>query len=39
MIKGFLLVDQMMNTVIMPFDDPDLVEFFRQKAGYQKTWF
>lgn len=29
MTRGFLLMDQKMNTVIIPIDDPDLAEFFR----------
>ncbi len=28
MTRGFLLMDQSMNTVIIPQDDPELVEFF-----------
>ena len=31
MTKGFLILDQKMNTVILPYDDPDLVEFMRYK--------
>lgn len=34
MVKGFLIVDQQMNTIILPKDDDDLVEFFRYKPGY-----
>ena len=37
MTKGFLLIDQSMNTIILPMDDPDLVEFFRYKPGYPKN--
>lgn len=29
MTRGFLLMDQKMNTVIIPTDDPELAEFFR----------
>ena len=31
MTKGFLLVDQQKNTIILPIDDPDLAEFFKYK--------
>lgn len=34
MTRGFLLVDQQMNTIILPQDDEDLVEFLRYKPGY-----
>lgn len=34
MRKGFLLIDQSMNTVIVDNHDPDLVEFFRPKPNY-----
>lgn len=34
MTKGFLIIDQLMNTIILPYDDADLVEFLRYKAGY-----
>lgn len=33
MVKGFLLIDQHKNTIILPVDDPDLQEFFRYKPG------
>jgi hypothetical protein len=33
MTKGFLLVDQCKNTIIIPYDDEDLVEFFSYKAN------
>ena len=29
MTRGFLLLDQKRNTVIIPSDDPEIVEFFR----------
>lgn len=31
MVKGFLLVDMDMNTVIVPQDDEDLQEWFKYK--------
>ena len=34
MTRGFLLMDQYMNTIIIPKDDDDLIEFFRHKDGY-----
>ena len=34
MTRGFLLVDQQMNTIIIPQDDEDLVEFLRYKPDY-----
>ena len=34
MTKGFLIIDQLMNTIILPYDDVDLVEFLQYKAGY-----
>lgn len=37
MTKGFLLLDQSMNTIIIPFDDPDLAEFFRRRDDYRKA--
>ena len=33
MTRGFLLIDQQKNTVIIPADDPDFVEFFRYKTN------
>lgn len=38
MTKGFLLVDQSMNTIIVPYDDEDLVEFFRYKVEYESVY-
>lgn len=37
MTRGFLIVDPEMNTIILPVDDPDLVEFFRYKPGYPRN--
>lgn len=37
MTRGFLIVDPAMNTIILPMDDPDLVEFFRYKLGYPRN--
>ena len=37
MTRGFLLIDPKMNTLILPLDDPDLVEFMRNKPGYPKS--
>ncbi len=34
MTRGFLIVDPDMNTIILPMNDPDLVEFFRYKPGF-----
>ena len=34
MTRGFLIVDQAMNTLILPVDDQDLVEFLRYKPDY-----
>ena len=31
MVKGFLIVDMAMNTVIVPQDDEDLQEWFKYK--------
>ena len=37
MTSGYLLIDQKMNTIILPKDDPDLVEFLRYKPGYPRN--
>lgn len=37
MTKGFLIVDQQMNTLILPMDDPDLVEFLRYKPEFPRN--
>lgn len=37
MTKGFLIIDQQMNTLILPMDDPDLVEFLRYKPGFPRN--
>lgn len=37
MTKGFLIVDPKMTTIIIPYDDEDLVEFFRYKPGYPRN--
>ena len=37
MTSGYLLIDQKMNTIILPRDDPDLVEFLRYKPGYPRN--
>lgn len=37
MTRGFLIVDQKMNTVILPVDDPDIVELLRYKPGHPGT--
>ena len=37
MTRGFLIVDQQMNTIILPYDDEDLVEFFRYKPGFPRS--
>lgn len=34
MTRGLLIVDQKMNTIIMPMDDPHLIDFFRHSTGY-----
>ena len=31
MTRGFLLVDLQMNTVIVPYSDPDMAEWMRTK--------
>ena len=31
MTRGFLLIDQQMNTVIVPHDDKDLQDWFKYK--------
>lgn len=33
MTRGFLLIDQQKNTVIIPVDDSDFVEFLRYKTN------
>lgn len=38
MTKGFLLVDQSMNTIIVPYDDQDLVDFFRYKVERESVY-
>lgn len=35
MTRGFLLLDQKMNTVIIPADDPELSEFFRYRRSHE----
>lgn len=37
MIKGFLLVDQLMNTVIIPMDDEDLKDWMKYKVNMAKV--
>lgn len=37
MIRGFLLIDQDMNTALLPYDDEDLLEFFRRRPGFHKN--
>ena len=37
MTRGFLLIDQQKNTIILPVEDPDLVEFMRYKDGYKRA--
>ena len=37
MTRGFLIIDPKMNTLILPMDDPDLVEFMRYKPGYPSS--
>lgn len=34
MIRAFLLIDQSMNTALIPYDDEDIVEWFRRKPGF-----
>lgn len=37
MTKGFLLVDQSMNTVIVPMDDEDLKDWMKYKVNMAKV--
>lgn len=37
MTKGFLLVDQSMNTVIVPMDDEDLKYWMKYKVNMAKV--
>lgn len=37
MTKGFLLVDQSMNTVIVPIDDEDLKDWMKYKVNMAKV--
>lgn len=37
MTKGFLLVDQSMNTVIIPMDDEDLKDWMKYKVNMAKV--
>lgn len=37
MTRGFLLMDQKMNTIILPFDDPDFAELYRHRDDYKKA--
>lgn len=37
MTNGFLLIDQQKNSVIVPWDDPDLAEFFKGKPGRENA--
>lgn len=37
MTKGFLLVDQSMNTVIVPMDDEDLKDWMKYKVNLAKV--
>jgi hypothetical protein len=32
--RCFLLIDQHMNTALIPYSDEDIVEFFRRKPGF-----
>lgn len=37
MTRGFLLMDQNMNTIIIPWNDPGLFEFFRDRRDREKS--
>jgi hypothetical protein len=37
MNKGFLLMDKSMNTVIVPMDDEDLIEWMKYKINLAKV--
>jgi hypothetical protein len=37
MTKGFLLMDKSMNTVIVPMDDEDLIEWMKYKINLAKV--
>lgn len=37
MTKGFLIVDQAMNTVIVPQDDEDLIQWMKYKVNVAKA--
>lgn len=37
MTKGFLLMDQSMNTVIVPMDDEDLKDWMKHKVNMAKV--
>lgn len=37
MTRGFLLVDQSMNTVIVPMDDEDLKDWMKYKVNMAKV--
>ena len=36
MVKGFLIIDKQMNTILMPWDDEDLSDFLRLKGTMSK---
>lgn len=37
MTRGFLLIDQSMNTVIIPMDDEDLKDWMKYKVDMSKV--
>lgn len=37
MTKGFLLMDKSMNTVIVPMDDEDFIEWMKYKINLKKV--
>lgn len=37
MTRGFLIVDQQMNTVIVPHDDEDLMEWMKYKVNIKQV--
>lgn len=37
MTRGFLIIDQSMNTIILPWNDDDFCNWLRSNKGYEKT--
>lgn len=37
MTKGFLIIDQQMNTVIIPWDDEELTDWMKYKVNIAKA--